>query len=94
MPLPRASPLVEEALDRLRSTPEVRPLLVLPAGAPPSLEEYRSHPTEPRLVRQVIERFGRHPHRNAVLGRASTPEESEYVETGEFPHNRAQREGL
>ena len=27
----------------------------------------------------VIERFGRFPHRNAVLGRASTPEEIEYL---------------
>ena len=28
----------------------------------------------------VIARFGRFPHRNAVLGRASTPEEVEYLE--------------
>jgi len=27
----------------------------------------------------IIERFGRFPHRNAVLGRASTPEEIEYL---------------
>jgi uncharacterized protein (DUF924 family) len=29
--------------------------------------------------RQVIERFGRFPHRNALLGRASTPEELDYL---------------
>ncbi len=29
--------------------------------------------------RDVIRRFGRFPHRNAVLGRASTPEEIEYL---------------
>lgn len=29
--------------------------------------------------REVIARFGRFPHRNAILGRASTPEESEYL---------------
>ena len=29
--------------------------------------------------RQIIERFGRFPHRNALLGRASTPEELEYL---------------
>jgi uncharacterized protein (DUF924 family) len=29
--------------------------------------------------RQIIERFGRFPHRNAVLGRASTPEEMEFL---------------
>ena len=29
--------------------------------------------------REIIERFGRFPHRNAVLGRASTPEEIEFL---------------
>ncbi|MBQ5962311.1 DUF924 family protein [Massilia sp. ZL223] len=29
--------------------------------------------------RGVIARFGRFPHRNAILGRASTPEETEYL---------------
>jgi uncharacterized protein (DUF924 family) len=29
----------------------------------------------------VIRRFGRYPHRNAILGRASTPEEAEYLKT-------------
>jgi uncharacterized protein (DUF924 family) len=29
--------------------------------------------------REVIERFGRFPHRNAVLGRRSTPEELEFL---------------
>lgn len=28
---------------------------------------------------EVIEKFGRFPHRNAVLGRANTPEEEEYL---------------
>lgn len=28
---------------------------------------------------KLIERFGRFPHRNAVLGRANTPEEEEYL---------------
>jgi len=27
----------------------------------------------------IIRRFGRYPHRNAVLGRASTPEEIEFL---------------
>ena len=30
--------------------------------------------------RDVVRRFGRFPHRNKVLGRASTPEEMEYLE--------------
>jgi uncharacterized protein (DUF924 family) len=29
--------------------------------------------------RGVIARFGRFPHRNAILGRASTPEEAEFL---------------
>ena len=29
----------------------------------------------------LIRRFGRYPHRNAILGRVSTPEESEYLKT-------------
>jgi uncharacterized protein (DUF924 family) len=31
--------------------------------------------------RDIVERFGRFPHRNAVLGRASTPEEIEFLKT-------------
>jgi uncharacterized protein (DUF924 family) len=31
--------------------------------------------------RVIIERFGRFPHRNAILGRASTPEELEFLKT-------------
>ena len=31
--------------------------------------------------REVIERFGRFPHRNAALGRRSTAEEQDYIAT-------------
>jgi uncharacterized protein (DUF924 family) len=31
--------------------------------------------------REIIERFGRFPHRNAALGRASTPEEIDFLKT-------------
>jgi uncharacterized protein (DUF924 family) len=34
--------------------------------------------------RNIIERFGRFPHRNAVLGRASTPEELAFLAEGGF----------
>lgn len=33
------------------------------------------------LHRAIIERFGRYPHRNAVLGRVSTAEELEFLKT-------------
>ena len=32
--------------------------------------------------RSIIERFGRFPHRNGVLGRASSPQEEEWLRTG------------
>jgi uncharacterized protein (DUF924 family) len=30
--------------------------------------------------RDIVERFGRFPHRNRILGRESTPEEAEFLE--------------
>lgn len=41
---------------------------------------------QPRRHRAVIARFGRHPHRNAILGRDSTQEELAYIATDVFPH--------
>ncbi len=38
--------------------------------------------------RNVIARFGRHPHRNDVLGRQSTPEELEYLASEQLVHTR------
>jgi uncharacterized protein (DUF924 family) len=35
-----------------------------------------------RLHRDLVHRFGRFPHRNEVLGRTSTPEEIEHMESG------------
>ena len=32
----------------------------------------------------IIRRFGRFPHRNAVLGRATTPEEQAFLDGGGF----------
>jgi uncharacterized protein (DUF924 family) len=37
----------------------------------------------------VITRFGRHPHRNEILGRRSTPEELEYLAAGQLVHQRS-----
>jgi uncharacterized protein (DUF924 family) len=44
--------------------------------------------SQARAVRDVIARFGRHPHRNEILGRTSTPEELEYLRTETLPHMR------
>ena len=32
-----------------------------------------------KLDRAIIDQFGRFPHRNGVLGRISTPEETEFL---------------
>ena len=36
------------------------------------------------LHRDIIERFGRFPHRNAALGRSTTPEEQRFLDDGGF----------
>jgi uncharacterized protein (DUF924 family) len=38
--------------------------------------------------REVIAHFGRHPHRNDVLGRQSTPGELDYLASGQLVHTR------
>jgi uncharacterized protein (DUF924 family) len=44
--------------------------------------------SQARAARSVIARFGRHPHRNEILGRTSTFEELEYLRTETPPHLR------
>lgn len=36
-----------------------------------------------RLHKRIIDRFGRYPHRNEILGRETTPEEQEFLENEE-----------
>jgi uncharacterized protein (DUF924 family) len=56
---------------------------------PPPLQPlYRHSASQARGHLEVIARFGRFPHRNAILGRASTPEEAAYLARGEFVHQR------
>ena len=35
-----------------------------------------------RMHYEIVERFGRFPHRNHILGRTSTPEEERYLAEG------------
>jgi uncharacterized protein (DUF924 family) len=52
----------------------------LAAEAPPPLAGYLATAAKfARAHRDIIERFGRFPHRNAVLGRSSTAEETEFL---------------
>jgi uncharacterized protein (DUF924 family) len=61
----------------------------LTASAPPELRKILEHSaSQARGHRAVIARFGRQPHRNAVLGRQSTSEELDYLATGQLVHTR------
>jgi uncharacterized protein (DUF924 family) len=46
------------------------------AGLDDNLKWARHH-------REIVRRFGRFPHRNAILGRTSTPEEMEWLASSE-----------
>jgi uncharacterized protein (DUF924 family) len=57
--------------------------------APPELSRVLEHSaSQARAHRDVIARFGRHPHRNAILNRPSTAEEIEYLASGQLVHTR------
>jgi uncharacterized protein (DUF924 family) len=57
--------------------------------APAALRRILEHSAaQARGHRDVIARFGRHPHRNAVLGRQSTPEGLDYLAGGQLVHTR------
>ena len=59
------------------------------AIAPPHLSAMAEFGvSQARAARDVIARFGRHPHRNEILGRTSTSEELEYLRTETPPHMR------
>lgn len=58
-------------------------------AAPPPLQALYGHSiNQARGHLEVIERFGRFPHRNPVLGRSSSAEEQAYLSKGEFVHQR------
>ena len=60
------------------------------AAAPLHLQPiYRSLVKQARDVREVVAAFGRHPHRNAILGRPSSEAEEAYIAAETFPHLRA-----
>ncbi len=78
-----------ECTDHLANLDRVVAIAIaLAEEAPANLREfYRSvGARQPALHRAVVAAFGRHPHRNAILGRPSTPEEAEYLAKGDFPH--------
>ena len=76
--------------------PELRAFFYLPfmhaedrAAQERSVALYEAHGDKENLEfarhhRDIVARFGRFPHRNAVLGRDSTPEELAFLETDPF----------
>jgi uncharacterized protein (DUF924 family) len=57
--------------------------------APAELHRVLAHSaSQARGHRDVIARFGRHPHRNAVLNRQSTSKELDYLAAGQLVHTR------
>jgi len=54
----------------------------LAAADPYRSKLWKSFADYARLHRDIIARFGRFPHRNAALGRESTPKELEYLDGG------------
>jgi uncharacterized protein (DUF924 family) len=94
----RADAAIAAGFDRTVA-PELRPFFYLPfmhsealADQERSLELYRilhsEGGTDNRAFAQdhhaIIARFGRFPHRNAVLGRSTTPEEQAFLDAGGF----------
>ena len=61
----------ESLADQIRACELIQPLDAFPETA----DTYRYAVAH----REIIERFGRFPHRNAILGRVSTPEEIEFL---------------
>lgn len=72
--LDRAVDLAEQIV--AHASPEEKRILEFSAN------QARSH-------REVVQRFGRQPHRNAILGRISTPAEMAYLARNELVHQRA-----
>jgi uncharacterized protein (DUF924 family) len=70
----------EHAEDRALQEESVALFAELRAEAPPELAEHLEETLDyARRHRDVIARFGRFPHRNRVLGRASTPAEIAFL---------------
>jgi uncharacterized protein (DUF924 family) len=75
---------LEHAEDRQRQRRAVERFEALAREAPDALRrDFEVFAAYARRHRDVVERFGRFPHRNAVLGRESTPEEVEFLATSE-----------
>lgn len=74
---------LEHSENRAAQEQAVALYTALAAEAPTPIKAYLEHSAEfARGHRDIIARFGRFPHRNAVLGRANTPAEADYLRDG------------
>ena len=96
---PLAVALTKEAVQRgydRQVAPELRPFMLMPLMHSESLEDQDllltllDEATEAEtyrfavIHRDIIARFGRFPHRNDCLGRATSPEEAAFLSAGGF----------
>jgi uncharacterized protein (DUF924 family) len=86
---------VDAGLDLVIDDPQLRAFFYLPFMHSESLPDQErsvqlcrgAHPDNLRFAqhhRDIVARFGRFPHRNAALGRVSTPEEQRFLDEGGF----------
>ena len=86
---------VDAGLDEQIDDPKLRAFFYLPFMHSESLADQersvqlcsKADPENLRFAqhhRDIIARFGRFPHRNAVLGRSTTPEEQRFLDEGGF----------
>ena len=89
-----ADAAIANGYDRIVST-DLQAFFYLPFGHSEDLADQERAVTlcqrlGPRHVafaehhRDIVRRFGRFPHRNAILGRISTPEEQQYLDNGGY----------
>ena len=76
---------LEHAEDQALQDESVRRFTALNAKATPACaESFARNLDFAHQHRDIIARFGRFPHRNAALGRASTPEEDAFLHDGRY----------
>ncbi len=74
-----------DLVDRIERNARLSDMLVEQAPEP-LRPMYEFAAAQARRHLAVARRFGRHPHRNAILGRPSTEAEASYLREGRFPH--------
>ena len=77
-----------EGPDHLGRMNQLEPIVIgiaerIPDSISPMRDRFKA---QHERITGIIAKFGRHPHRNEILGRLSTPQEEAYIAEGDFPH--------